>query len=184
MFDQLGLDKLFGHAMYALLTRIAREICFRDSNELAVFAADELAHYVTASPQGLARSTASSATVASTAHPFSWHLRTPATSATRSPVAHQEPDPDTVRPTPSPRSRTLEWFQEGFSKNPSNVQTITEGLSPLAPTTRCRWGAAVKRSSVMPEAAWGRSARASPVALTVLQPPFPPRRPSSPPPSR
>lgn len=85
MFDQLGLDKLFGHAMYALLTRIAREICFRDSNELAVFAADELAH-VTASPRGSQRSPGSSATGASTAPRSSWRLRMPATSATRSPA--------------------------------------------------------------------------------------------------
>ncbi|TCJ21813.1 hypothetical protein E0W80_15770 [Microbacterium sp. PI-1] len=130
MFDQLGLDKLFGHAMYALLTRISREICFRNVNELAVFACDELAH-ITASPQGLAE--------------FNFFLRDGRKHAAPVLAASQDArdfgDEVTrsliknrilTRQTDSVAAKSnLEWFQEGFSKNPANVQTVTEGLSPL-----------------------------------------------------
>lgn len=130
MFDQLGLDKLFGHAMYALLTRIAREICFRDPNELAVFAADELAH-VTASPQGLAeinrflrdgRKHGAPVLVASQdARDFGDEI-------TRSLIKNRIL---TRQTDPLAAESNLEWFQKGFSKIPANVQTVTEGLSPL-----------------------------------------------------
>lgn len=51
LFDEMPLEKIFGRAMYALLTSLAREICFADSSELALFLVDEC-HHVTASPEG------------------------------------------------------------------------------------------------------------------------------------
>jgi hypothetical protein len=51
LFDQMGLEKLFGRAMYALIAALARRICFDDPSRLGVFLVDE-AHHVTASPEG------------------------------------------------------------------------------------------------------------------------------------
>ena len=51
LFDQLGLEKLFGRALYALIAALARQICFADPGVLGVFLVDE-AHHVTASPEG------------------------------------------------------------------------------------------------------------------------------------
>ena len=51
LFDQMGLEKLFGRALYALIAALARQICFADPGVLGVFLVDE-AHHVTASPEG------------------------------------------------------------------------------------------------------------------------------------
>ncbi len=52
-FKRLGLDKIFGNAMYALLARLSKEICFRNRNELALWVVDEFKH-VAANPHSLA----------------------------------------------------------------------------------------------------------------------------------
>jgi len=51
LFDEMPLEKIFGRAMYTLLTAIAREVCFMDPTQLALFVVDET-HHVTASPEG------------------------------------------------------------------------------------------------------------------------------------
>lgn len=51
LFDEMPIEKIFGRAMYMLLTSIAREVCFMDPGQLALFVVDE-AHHVTASPEG------------------------------------------------------------------------------------------------------------------------------------
>lgn len=51
LFDEMPLEKIFGRSMYALLTSLAREICFSDPTQLANFFVDEC-HHVTASPEG------------------------------------------------------------------------------------------------------------------------------------
>lgn len=50
LFDQLPLEKILGRALYSLLSSLARHVCFRDRNELGVFALDE-SHSVTVSPE-------------------------------------------------------------------------------------------------------------------------------------
>lgn len=51
LFHQMRLEKVFGRAMYALATALARQVCFADSAQFAMFVADE-AHHITASPEG------------------------------------------------------------------------------------------------------------------------------------
>lgn len=51
LFSQMRLEKVFGRAMYALIAALARQVCFADSSELALFVVDE-AHHITSSPEG------------------------------------------------------------------------------------------------------------------------------------
>ena len=51
LFRQMGLEKLFGRAVFALITAIAKHECFRDRDQLAAFVVDE-AHAVTSSTEG------------------------------------------------------------------------------------------------------------------------------------
>ena len=51
LFRQMGLEKLFGRAMFALITSIAKRECFSDRDQLAAFVVDE-AHAVTSSTEG------------------------------------------------------------------------------------------------------------------------------------
>ena len=37
MFEQLGLEKIFGRAMYALIAAFARHVCFAESDVLGLF---------------------------------------------------------------------------------------------------------------------------------------------------
>lgn len=51
LFEQLGLEKIFGRAVYALVAALARHICFARRDVLGLFVVDE-AHSVTISPEG------------------------------------------------------------------------------------------------------------------------------------
>lgn len=51
LFRQMGLEKLFGRAVFALITSIAKHECFRDRDQLAAFVVDE-AHAITSSTEG------------------------------------------------------------------------------------------------------------------------------------
>lgn len=51
LFDQLGLEKIFGRAVYALIAALARHVCFAEQDVLGLFVVDE-AHSVTISPEG------------------------------------------------------------------------------------------------------------------------------------
>ena len=50
LFKQLSIEKLFGRAIFALITAIAKLECFGDRDQLAAFIVDE-AHAVTSSPE-------------------------------------------------------------------------------------------------------------------------------------
>ncbi|MFC9935878.1 ATP-binding protein [Glutamicibacter sp. NPDC127525] len=52
LFKQLSLEKIYGRALYALIARIAHQVCFEDDSDLALFMASE-AHHLTSNPQGL-----------------------------------------------------------------------------------------------------------------------------------
>lgn len=51
LFKQLPLEKIFGRAMYAMLTGLTREVCFMDRGQFALALFDE-AHHITASRDG------------------------------------------------------------------------------------------------------------------------------------
>lgn len=51
LFKQLPLEKIFGRAMYAMLTQLTGEVCFMDPGQLALAIFDE-AHHITASRDG------------------------------------------------------------------------------------------------------------------------------------
>ena len=51
LFRQMGIEKLFGRAVFALITSIAKHECFADRDQLAAFVVDE-AHAVTSSTEG------------------------------------------------------------------------------------------------------------------------------------
>ncbi|MDO5501468.1 MAG: ATP-binding protein, partial [Propionibacteriaceae bacterium] len=51
LFEQLGLEKIYGRALNALIAAIARHVCFRDTSVLAGFVVSE-AHSMTISFEG------------------------------------------------------------------------------------------------------------------------------------
>ena len=50
LFRQMGVAKIFGRAFYALVGRLAKEVCFADRSDPAIFDVDE-AHHMTTSPE-------------------------------------------------------------------------------------------------------------------------------------
>lgn len=52
LFRQLSIEKLFGRAVFALISLIAKYECFQDRDQLAAFIVDE-AHAITLSPEGV-----------------------------------------------------------------------------------------------------------------------------------
>lgn len=52
LFAQLGIEKIFGRALFALMTAIAKTCCFEDRDRLGALLADE-AHGITCSPEGV-----------------------------------------------------------------------------------------------------------------------------------
>lgn len=50
LFRQMGVGKIFGRAFYALVGRLAKEVCFADRSDPAIFDVDE-AHHMTTSPE-------------------------------------------------------------------------------------------------------------------------------------
>lgn len=125
-----GPEKLFGQAMYALLVRIAREICFRDPNELAVFAADELAH-ITATEQGdeeitefLRDGRKHGAPVILASQDARDLGNEIARGLIKNRILMRQTDPDLA-------IANLEWFHKGFGQDPELVRIVTEDLSPV-----------------------------------------------------
>lgn len=51
-FAQLGVAKIFGRALYALVARLAKEICFADRSQPTIFDVDE-GHHMTSSPEAV-----------------------------------------------------------------------------------------------------------------------------------
>ena len=134
-FKRLGLDKIFGNAMYALLARLSKEICFRNRNELALWVVDEFKH-VAANPHSLAeaevflrqgRKHGAPLLIASQdARDFGGpEMR----ALIKNRVLTRQTDTDAAE-------SNLEWFQKGFSKDEVNVKLITEQLSPLGPDNK------------------------------------------------
>lgn len=50
LFRQMSVEKIFGRAVYALIGRLAKEVCFADRSDPAIFDVDE-AHHMTTSPE-------------------------------------------------------------------------------------------------------------------------------------
>lgn len=130
LFKEMPLDKLFGRAMYALLTRIARDICFTNRHELTLFAADEVSH-ITASPQGLqelsrfyrdGRKHGAPALVASQdARDLGDEINR---GLIKNRVVMRQTDDDLA-------IANLEWFHKGLGADPDMVDLVTTDLSPL-----------------------------------------------------
>ncbi len=51
LFENMGVEKIFGRAVYALIAALARQVCFAERDRLGLFVVDE-AHSVTISPEG------------------------------------------------------------------------------------------------------------------------------------
>lgn len=51
-FRQLSVEKIFGRALYALIARLAKQICFADRSEPTIFDVDE-GHHMTSSPEAV-----------------------------------------------------------------------------------------------------------------------------------
>lgn len=51
-FRNLGVDKIFGRALYALIARLAKQVCFSDPGDPAVYDVDE-AHHQTSSEEAI-----------------------------------------------------------------------------------------------------------------------------------
>ena len=51
LFEGMGVEKIFGRALYALIAALARQVCFAELDRLGLFVVDE-AHSVTISPEG------------------------------------------------------------------------------------------------------------------------------------
>ena len=129
-YHQLGPQPLFGQAMYAMLTSIAEEICFKDKNELAAFAADELEH-ITATVQGeqaINRFVRDGRKHGAPVILASQDARDFGTEITRGLIKNRilmrQTDEDLA-------IANLEWFHKGFGNIPELVQMVTENLSPL-----------------------------------------------------
>ncbi|MDZ5146359.1 ATP-binding protein [Microbacterium testaceum] len=132
LFRMLPMEKKFGHAMYALLAHLSKEICWSNPNELALWAVDELAH-VTASPQGLGMVNLNLRDGRKHGAPCllaSQDARDFGDEVTRSLIKNRMLTRQTDRDA---AQHNLDWFQMGFSASEENVRTVTEGLSPLGP---------------------------------------------------
>jgi hypothetical protein len=129
------MDKLFGRAMYALLTRISREICFSRKNELTVAAYDEIEH-ITGSPQGAKeintflrdgrKHGAPVVMAGQDARDFGDEITR---GLIKNRILTRQTDEDLAQ-------ANLEWFHKGFSHNPDLVQLVTEELSPIGPDNK------------------------------------------------
>ncbi|MGH3446519.1 MAG: ATP-binding protein [Nocardioidaceae bacterium] len=53
LFDEMSVEKIFGRALYAQLSNLAKEICFSDRSRLGAFVCDEF-RSITCSPEGAA----------------------------------------------------------------------------------------------------------------------------------
>lgn len=51
-FRQLSVAKIFGRALYALIARLAKQVCFADRSEPTIFDVDE-GHHMTSSPEAV-----------------------------------------------------------------------------------------------------------------------------------
>lgn len=132
LFRMLPMEKKFGHAMYALLAHLSKEICWANKDEIALWAVDELAH-VTASPQGLSMVNLSLRDGRKHGAPCllaSQDARDFGDEVTRSLIKNRmltrQTDTDAAQ-------HNLEWFQKGFENSEENIRLVTEELSPLGP---------------------------------------------------
>ncbi|MGJ1480583.1 ATP-binding protein [Clavibacter sepedonicus] len=132
LFREMGLPKLFGRAMYALLISIAREICFGNKDVLTLFVVDECFH-VTASIEGAqelltfyrdGRKHMAPVLVASQdARDFGDEI---SRGLIKNRILMRQTDTDLA-------ITNLEWFHKDFGTDEELVKTVTEDLSPLGP---------------------------------------------------
>lgn len=130
MNAEMSLPKLFGHAMYALLMSLAREVCFANPDELALLVIDEVKH-VTDSIVGCRELSvflldgrkhgAPLCIAGQDCHHFGpAELR----GMIKNRVLMRQTDIGLAK-------GNLEWFEEGFSNNDNLVHLVTKELSPL-----------------------------------------------------
>lgn len=130
LFKQLPLEKIFGRAMYAMLTQLTREVCFMDRAQLALAIFDE-AHHITASRDGQAE--------------LQTFFRDGRKHAAAAAVGSHDPadfgDEVTrglikirfvMRQTDERLAkRAIEWL--GLPVTPDMVREVTQNLSPMGP---------------------------------------------------
>lgn len=127
LFDRVPLEKLFGRAMYAMITSLSRRICFASKTELTLFATDE-AHHITNSPEGDQEMDL-------------WYREG---RRNKAPVLVASQDAVSLgsgrgfiknrfqfRQTDEELARAnLEWFHKAIAGDPELVRMVTEELSP------------------------------------------------------
>lgn len=134
LFDELPIEKIFGRAMYTMLTAVTRETCFMDRSQLAGAFFDEC-HAITSSPEGERelriffrddRKHNAFAAVGSHDPEDFGDERTRGLIKTRF----------VMRQTDSTLAENaLEWFEKGLGEDPNMVRLVREDLSPVDPGT-------------------------------------------------
>lgn len=134
LFDELPLEKIFGRAMYAFLTGLARQICF-SSGEFTMFCADEC-HHITTSPEGQAhvldflrdgrKHNAVAVLASHDPHDFG-DVRARGLIPIRIVMRHSDPEL---------AERALEWLDRGIAGDARILTELTERVSPAGPDGR------------------------------------------------
>lgn len=128
LFEELPLEKLFGRAMYAFLTGIARQIAFT-SRDLTLFCADEC-HHITTSPEGQGyvldflrdgrKHNALAVLASHDPHDFG-DVRARGLIPVRMVMRHTDP---------VLAERALEWLDRGLERDSALIRELTEDTSP------------------------------------------------------
>nr|WP_244960826.1 ATP-binding protein [Pseudoclavibacter chungangensis] len=128
LFDELSLEKIFGRAMYAFLTGLARQICFSTA-QFTMFCADEC-HHITTSPEGQAhvldflrdgrKHNAVAVLASHDPHDFG-DVRARGLIPIRIVMRHTDPEL---------AERALDWLERGIASDARILTELTENVSP------------------------------------------------------
>jgi hypothetical protein len=130
----MPIEKRFGRAVYAMLTAVVKQLCFRDKTTLTGAFFDEC-HAITASPEGAAELTDfyrddrkhnAFAAVGSHDPEDFGDERARGLIATR--YLMRQRDRNLAR-------RALHWFSDGLENDEAMLDLVTKNLSPLDPST-------------------------------------------------
>ena len=134
LFNEMPIEKRFGRAVYAMLTAVVKQLCFRDKTQLTGAFFDEC-HAITSSPEGAAELTdffrddrkhnAYAGVGSHDAEDFG-DERARGLIATR--YIMRQRDRNLAR-------RALNWFADGLETDDAMVDLVTKNLSPLDPST-------------------------------------------------
>lgn len=134
LFNEMPIEKRFGRAVYAMLTAVVKQLCFRDKTTLTGAFFDEC-HAITASPEGAAELTDfyrddrkhnAFAAVGSHDPEDFGDERARGLIATR--YLMRQRDRNLAR-------RALHWFSDGLENDEAMLDLVTKNLSPLDPST-------------------------------------------------